>query len=121
MNLNSCLQIGRLGRNAEVRVTKNGDPMAVFSIAVDRIARKGQDSNPDWIPCILFGDRARLLAPYLTKGSLIGIAGRLESYKNSDGNSRLQVNVAEVNFLSRPQAQDIPTAENSGLAAQDSE
>lgn len=118
--MNTYLAIGRLGRDAQLKITRNGDPMAQFSVAVDRPRRKGEDSDPDWIPCILFGDRARLLAPYLTKGSLVGISGRLESYKNSDGNSRLQVNVAELNFLSRPAREEEPIDDTNGVTEEQS-
>jgi single-strand DNA-binding protein len=102
--LNSFLGIGRIGQDAEMTVTKNGDPMARFSIAIDRIQRKGQTSDPDWIRCHLFGDRARLLGPYLTKGVLVGISGRLESYRTTGEKPRqvLRVDVSEVNFLNRP-------------------
>lgn len=102
--LNSFLGVGRVGQDAEVSVTRNGDPMARFSIAIERIHRKGQESDPDWIRCHLFGDRARLLGPYITKGALLGVSGRLESYKTTGENARqlLRVDVSEVNFLNRP-------------------
>jgi single-strand DNA-binding protein len=102
--LNSFLGIGRVGKDAEMAVTRNGDPMARFSIAIDRIRRKGQTGEPDWIRCHVFGDRARMLAPYLTKGALVGISGRLESYRTTGENARqlLRVDVSEVNFLGRP-------------------
>ena len=47
--LNSFLGIGRVGSDAEVTMTRNGDPMARFSIAIDKIHRKGQTPDPDWI------------------------------------------------------------------------
>jgi single-strand DNA-binding protein len=113
--LNSFLGIGRVGQDAEVVVTRNGDPMARFSIAIDRIRRKGQTGEPDWIRCHLFGDRARMLAPYLTKGTLVGISGRLESYRTTGETARqlVRVDVSEVNFLGRPQREAEPQAETS--------
>jgi single-strand DNA-binding protein len=102
--LNSFLGIGRIGQDAEITVTRNGDPMARFSIAIDRIQRKGNTAEPDWIRCHLFGDRARLLGPYLSKGVMVGVSGRLESYRTSGEKPRqvLRVDVSEVNFLNRP-------------------
>ena len=120
MMLNSFLGIGRVGSDAEVTMTRNGDPMARFSIAIDKLHRKGQTPDPDWIRCHLFGDRARLLAPYLTKGCLVGVTGRLESYKTTGDNARqhLRVDVAEVNFLNRPRgAEAIPEAEAVAVGA----
>jgi single-strand DNA-binding protein len=106
--LNSFLGIGRVGSDAEVTTTRNGDAMARFSIAIDRVGRKGQESDPDWIRCHIFGDRARMLAPYVTKGTLVGISGRLESYKTSAEPPRtmLKVVVAELNFLGRPSSRE---------------
>jgi single-strand DNA-binding protein len=111
--LNCFLGIGRLGRDAELITTRNGDPMARFSLAIDRIRPKGQTGDPDWIVCHLFGDRARSLAPYLTRGTLIGVRGRLESFHTTGEESRrlMRIDVSEVNFLRRPlAANDAATA-----------
>jgi single-strand DNA-binding protein len=104
--LNCFLGIGRLGRDAELSTTRNGEAMARFSLAIDRIRRKGQSGDPDWVVCHLFGDRARILAPYLTKGSLIGVQGRLTSYRTAGDDSRqvLRIRVWEVNFLGQPRS-----------------
>ena len=101
--LNTFLGIGRLGRDAQVGMTRSDRPMARFTIAIERIQRKGQPSEPDWIPCHLFGERANALAPYLTKGTLVGVRGRLESYRMTGPEPRemLRVHVKEVNFLRR--------------------
>ena len=45
--LNSFLGIGRIAQDAEVSLTRNGDPMARFSIAIERNARKGVEAEPD--------------------------------------------------------------------------
>ena len=110
--LNCFLGIGRLGKDAELITTRNGDPMAKFNIAIDRIRRKGQSGNPDWITCHLFGDRAQMLSPYLTKGALVGVRGRLESYQivGEDRRARLRIDVSEVNFLRRPVQTNDPVA-----------
>ena len=48
-----------------------------------------------------------MLGPYLTKGSLVGVSGRLESYKTTGDVPRkvLGVDVSEVSFLARPQSE----------------
>jgi single-strand DNA-binding protein len=117
--LNSFLGIGRIGQDAVVRDTKSG-AMATFSIALDRIS--GRNQQPDWIPCSLFGERAQVLAPYLTRGTLVGISGRLEVWKDQDGVPRFGVNVREVNFLSRKSSEQeesatAATADRAGEAA----
>lgn len=114
--LNSFLGIGRLGQDAVVRSSKSGT-MATFSIAVDRI-RGRANQNADWIPCSLFGDRAQMLAPYLTRGILVGITGRIEVWKDQQGVTRFGVNVAEVNFLARPASESIVAAPDATPASE---
>ena len=105
--MNAFLAIGRIGKDAQLTRTKNG-AMLTFSIAVDR-PRKG--AQTDWIPCQVFGERAETLAPHMTKGVLIGVTGRIETWKrtlpdNATDITSWAVNVQDVNFLRSPR--DIP-------------
>lgn len=101
---NSFLGIGRIGKDAEILNTRTGNPMARFSIAIERFHKRGEIVEPDWIPCQLFGDRAMSLAPYLTKGSLIGIRGRMSSFRAPGETGELlhRIQVWELDFLRRP-------------------
>jgi single-strand DNA-binding protein len=90
--------------------------MATFSIAVDRF-RGSANRNADWIPCSIFGERAQMLAPYLTRGILVGISGRIAVWKDHSGVTRFGVNVAEVNFLSRPTREQVVAATGAAPAA----
>ncbi|WP_262405552.1 single-stranded DNA-binding protein [Pseudomonas fluorescens] len=62
--------IGRLGRDAELRYTPNGDAVCNLALACE-YARKGQDGKrpPQWIDATLWGKQAETMAPYLLKGS----------------------------------------------------
>lgn len=81
--MNKALLVGRLGKNPEVRY--NGDKaVAKFNLAVDR-----KFSNPketDWLPCVCFGKLAEFAEKYLTKGTKVIVAGRIQtgSYTNKD-------------------------------------
>jgi single-strand DNA-binding protein len=105
--MNSFLGIGRVGADAELTVTRNGEPMIHFSIAIQRRVPKEQQTNPDWIPCLLFGERAPALAPHIRKGMLVGVSGRLKSYRSMDedqtSRTHLVVKVRYVDFLRWPQ------------------
>ncbi|WP_210204563.1 single-stranded DNA-binding protein [Microvirga sp. 17 mud 1-3] len=63
--------MARLGRDAEVRYTPDGDAVCNLSLAVS-YGQKGQDGNrpTQWIDASLWGKRAESLAQYLVKGSL---------------------------------------------------
>lgn len=63
--------MARLGRDAEIRFTPNGDAVCNLSLAVN-YGQKGQDGNrpTQWIDASLWGKRAESLAPYLVKGSV---------------------------------------------------
>jgi single-stranded DNA-binding protein len=102
--LNCFIGVGRLGRDAELTKTRQGRPMVKLSLASDRYRPKGSASNPYWIACQILGDHATAVAPYLLKGALIGVRGRLASFElpGEPGHQLLRVNVFEVSFLARP-------------------
>ncbi len=109
--LNNFVGIGRIGQDAEAGTTSRGEPMARFSIAIPRSRKREDGLEPDWIRCTLFGQRAANLGPYLRKGRLIGIRGRLSSYRTMGENPRtlMSVDVSGVDFLERakrPEADD---------------
>lgn len=60
----------RVGRDAELRRTQAGQSVANVSLAFN-YGRKGEDGNrpTQWIDASIFGQRAEVLAPMLTKGS----------------------------------------------------
>lgn len=68
---------GRLGRDAELRRTANGDPVCNLALAVN-YGRKDQSGQrpTQWYECALWGKRAEALAGYLTKGA--GVVVTLE-------------------------------------------
>lgn len=64
--------LARLGRDAEVRFTNDGTPVASLSLAFS-YGKKGQDGKrpTQWVDGSLWGARAEALAPYLTKGAMV--------------------------------------------------
>ncbi len=62
----------RLGRDAEVRYTQNGDAVCALSFAYS-YGKKGADGKKptQWIEASLWGKRAETLASYLLKGVMI--------------------------------------------------
>ena len=69
---------GRLGRDPEIKETKNGDNMCKFSIANNQW-RQG-DIITDWYDVISFGSVADFCKEYLKKGFSIILDGTLETH-----------------------------------------
>lgn len=66
---------GRIGKDAEVRTTRDGKPWASFPVAVD--TTKDNEAGPAWVKVSLFGEAVDALAPRLTKGVEVYVEGRL--------------------------------------------
>lgn len=100
--MNKITLIGRLTKDPELKYTPGkGDAVATFTIAVDRIFSKTKEA--DFIPVVVWGKQAESTATYVSKGKLIGVAGRLQvrSFDAKDGSKRYvtEVIAEEVQFL----------------------
>ena len=63
--------LARLGRDAELRTTSNGDTVATLALAFTR--RVKGEKLTQWVDGALWGKRAESLAPYLLKGGLVAV------------------------------------------------
>ena len=63
--------LARLGRDAELRTTGNGDTVATLALAFTR--RVNGEKLTQWVDGALWGKRAESLAPYLLKGGLVAV------------------------------------------------
>ena len=101
--MNKVLLTGRLTRDPELRYTSNSKAVCNFTIATNRPVVRDGEKIADFINCIVWGKTAENLSKYQSKGSLIGIDGRLESrsYDDKDGNKRYvtEVPVEHIEFL----------------------
>lgn len=96
---------GGLVRDAEIAVTKNGTPVAKFSVAVAR-GVKDADGNwhdeTDYFDIVYYGNAVNGLSQYLVKGCKLAIHGELRQDKwqdNETGKSRSAVKVIASNVL----------------------
>ncbi|HCX3167633.1 TPA: single-stranded DNA-binding protein [Staphylococcus aureus] len=86
--LNRTVLVGRLTKDPEYRTTPNGVSVTTFTIAVNRTFTNAQGKREaDFINCVTFRKQAENVNNYLSKGSLAGVDGRLQSrsYENKDG------------------------------------
>ena len=114
MSINNVNISGNLGRDAELKSTASGTPALQFSVCVnDRTNQNGQwVDRPNWVPCVMYGNRANALAKHLLKGTKVSITGKLrQSQWERDGqkHSRLEVIVNEIELMgSRSQQNQQP-------------
>lgn len=114
MSINRCNISGNIGREPELRQTQGGTQVLTFSMAVSDRKRNPQSGQwedvTNWIPCVVFGNRADSLSKFLSKGMKCAVEGKLRqsSYKDKSGQNRskIEVIVDEVEFLSGSKAQN---------------
>ena len=122
MSINRVNISGNLTRDPELHSTAGGTDILSFGVAVNdrrRNQRTGEwEDVPNFIDCIVFGQRAEALSRFISKGAKVSIDGKLHysswETKNGQRRSKLEVVVEEIEFLSRSQtvvttAQDQPS------------
>ena len=66
--------LARLGRDATLRRTPQGDAVLEMALAFNYGAKDGSGNRPtQWIDATLWGKRAEALAQHLTKGSAVDV------------------------------------------------
>lgn len=94
--INRVILVGRLTKDPEYRQTPNGVSVATFTLAVNRPFTNSQgEREADFINVVVFRRQAENVNNYLSKGSLAGVDGRIQSrsYENKEGQ---RVYVTEV-------------------------
>lgn len=109
--INKVILIGRLTKDPETRVLTSGSTVSTFNLAVERTFKsRDGEKEVDFIPIVTWGKTAELCSEYLQKGSLAGIAGRIQtrSYEAKDGTKRYVTEVVaeEISFLTPKKEQN---------------
>lgn len=81
---------GRVGKDAELRRTQNGDAVASFSVAVDD--GWGDRKTTVWFDCSIFGKRAEKVPDLIRKGTALTLVGDLGT-REHNGKTYLTVRV----------------------------
>ena len=92
-SVNKVILVGNLGRDAELRYTPGGAPVATLNLATTEVwnDKGGQrQEKTEWHRVILWGKSAESLSEYLVKGKQIYVEGRLQTrqWDDKDGNKR---------------------------------
>ena len=105
MSLNHVTLSGNLGKDSELRTTQSGLSVLTFTLCVNERIRQHDGTyadEPNWFDCVMFGNRAASLEPFLRRGSKISATGKLRQHKwEKDGkrHSRVEVTVEEVELM----------------------
>ncbi|MCL4461371.1 MAG: single-stranded DNA-binding protein [Nitrospirae bacterium] len=95
-NYNKVILMGNLTRDPEVRFTRDGSPVASFTLAINNRYKQENETREDvsYIDVVTFGKQADLVKNYLEKGSPVLIEGRLQQRRwEQEGQKRSKVEV----------------------------
>ena len=100
--------------------TRGGTPVLKIGVAVNDRRKNPNTGNwedvPNYVDCVMFGNRANSVAQYVGKGSKVAIEGHLRWHSWTDqqtgqNRSKLDVIVDEIEFMVRSQSQQGPMAD----------
>ncbi|MCT6889086.1 MAG: single-stranded DNA-binding protein [Lactobacillus sp.] len=97
--INRAVLTGRLTKEAELRSTQSGLSVATFTLAVNRQYSKAK-GDADFINCVIWRKAAENFCNFTSKGSLVGIDGRIQtrSYENKSGQKVYVTEIVVDNF-----------------------
>ena len=100
--------MGRLTRDPEMSVTQAGMEVARFTLAVDKQLSKDKKEElearnqptADFINCVAFGNQAKFIKSFLSKGCRALVQGRIQtgSYEAQDGTRRYTTDIMVQNI-----------------------
>ncbi len=99
--MNKVILIGNLACDVELRTSQSGKYVASFRLAVQRRFPNQQGQREaDFLPVIVFGNRAEMCAKYFSKGKKIALAGAIQTrnYTAQDGSKRYVTEIIAEDF-----------------------
>ena len=113
--MNKVILIGRLTKDADVKISSTGISIVRFTLAVDRRFKKDNEQTCDFISCVAFSKTAEFLEKYGKKGTKFVVEGSIQtgSYSNKDGN---KVYATDIVLQSVEFAESKANAQNNSTA-----
>ena len=94
--MNNVSLVGRLTKDVELKYTGSQTAVATGTLAVNRQFKNANgEREVDFINFVAWRKPAEILSSYASKGSQIGITGRIQT-RNYEGNDGKRVYVTEV-------------------------
>lgn len=93
MDLNKAFVLGRLTADPQLRTTNNGNQVASFSVATNRVWNdkiSGRREEVEFHNIVVWGQQADVASRFLAKGSLVLIEGRIQTrtWEDQQGQTR---------------------------------
>lgn len=105
--VNKVILIGNATRDAELRHTHSGKPVASLRLATNRMVRTAageREEEPQFHSIVCWDTLAETASRYMKKGDPLYVEGRLayRTYTDSDGQSRgtVEIVASDLQFLS---------------------
>ena len=103
MPINNVIVSGNLVSDCE-KFMAGETPAISFAIAVNEYSKDKEKEFANYFDCALFGNRAKGLSPFMTKGKKVTVSGRLrqDRWQAEDGSNRSKVRIIvnDVDFAS---------------------
>ncbi len=108
-DLNRVQLIGHLGQDPAVTYTATGTARTTFSVATSwrwKDADGQVQEATEWTRCIAWGTLAEVCAQYVTRGSLVYVAGRIHTLRWEDAatgerHARVEIVLDDLILLDR--------------------
>lgn len=102
--MNNVTLVGRITREPELRTIASGQTTTTINVAVNRpFTSANGEREADFINVVVWRKQAENVCKYCTKGSLVGVSGRIQTrtYDGQDGQKRYVTEVVadNVSFL----------------------
>ncbi|MCH8131879.1 MAG: single-stranded DNA-binding protein [Myxococcales bacterium] len=101
-SVNKVILIGNLGRDPELRFTRDGQGVANFTLATNERWRDKDGQNQErteWHRIVVWGKQTENCAQYLQKGRSCYIEGRIQTreWEDKEGNKRQTTEIVAQN------------------------
>lgn len=110
--MNKFEMVGNLVKDADLQYTKDNHQHLKIQIAVRNPYAKDEGHQADFFFLDGFGDRWERVSEYLTKGTKVGVVGRIQNnnYEDQDGNLIYQDEyvIDELELLSASKTDEQP-------------
>lgn len=125
MNLNKVFLIGRLTGDPQLRSTKGGQQVAVFSIATNRVWNDKNNQKQEQVEyhnIVVWGRQAEVTSKFLLKGQVVLVEGRIQSrdYEDKAGVKRKVTEIVAERVQFGPKAGGVSSGASSAPRQTDS-
>ncbi len=117
MSYSRTIILGHLGKDPELRRTKEQLAVCTMSVATDNVRKKDNgelEKETEWHRIVVFGKQAENSAKYLVKGQQVHVEGRnhMRKYEDKEGITRFTTEIIaeRVEFLGGSK-KDAPAAQ----------